>query len=172
MLFIFLLESMQLSWGFFFSSLLFLVTFCVSKRRQGLSLLLLNTDDFPLAWVLLIRALQQRRGRRKGVKLQYYQLCLFVPRTQHRLKPLQQVTGPVQLSLGDAPRAVDVGILYYHRDGSSVTSGCFKSPLVNSTSGALFDRKSSVLFLLLDLLDWPACTIPCTINPFYNSSFL
>lgn len=39
-LFIFLLESMQLSWGFFLSSLLVLVTLCVSKRRQGLSVVL------------------------------------------------------------------------------------------------------------------------------------
>lgn len=65
MLFIFLLESMQLSWGFFLSSLLFLVTLCVSKRTQGLCLLLLNTDVFPLALVLVIRAAAEER-KEKG----------------------------------------------------------------------------------------------------------
>lgn len=69
---------------------------------------------------------------------------LPVPGMQERLEPMQQATAPVQLSPGFATWAKGVGTLSSHSDGSPVTSGSFKSSLVNSTSGVLFDTKTSV----------------------------
>lgn len=49
--------------------------------------------------------------KEKGSETLIFPALLFVPITQQRLEPLQQVTVPAQLSLGAATGAADVGTL-------------------------------------------------------------
>ena len=103
MLFIFLLASMQLSWGFFLSSLLFWATLCQQKEKR---FVLVAAEyrclPFGLSPGYQGSVAEERKEEGRGAKLQYYQLCLLMPSRQERLEPMQQATVPVQLSPGVA----------------------------------------------------------------------